>query len=651
MLSYPAAASSSQPLKKEPAGTRTTPLHTAVRTTDRASLERALAAPDSTDPDSRDSSGQTPLLLAAASGAPELTQLLLQHGADPSVAGAGGRTPLHAAAERGCLQTVRLLLRHGGLHVSAQDDAGLSPLGVARSAACVRALAEADGALSAADLRLLLRDRPAVLRQLLDLGVQPGKDGVLRVTYRPLRDVGRDCPFEAELMSGLYRSGCWQMFGHPAVELLLEVTRQDTLWLAVTNLALTVVFLAILCTKVMFDLYQVEDGSITILKWVLVAFNIARVFTLLVRWFALRFTVFLTLRFWPEPITTVLTFLVLFLPPGDWIKPIRAITLLSGFLELTLVVESIPKWKTTKAISSLVHVTCNIVGYLLLYVPILIGFGFAFFLLLKKDIDDRNMSRGDVEERKVFRGDVLTMTVAAMVIGNVDITQINEDAPTNWGQFGVVSALTILFMVLAPVVILNMLLALTISDTTKFLSKGSSEYLHHVAVMTSTSQRTLFSLDRSLGALQNRLPGWMFSCVSSLMLCVKWRSALPRQFDVEGSSCVTLTVDPVADDGKTVRVNVWSSKRHYRVSKSVRHGLDQIVRERMDAETSSFTESSRRHMEKVGNLSIQLQQMTMALIAFHSISVTSQRQLPNISFLIDTHRRLDLLAFSSVEQL
>ena len=441
----------------------------------------------------------------------------------------------------------------------------------------MRELVRADGALSSADLPLLLRDRPDVLRQLLDLGVQQDNNGELRVTYRPLRDVGHesDCPFEAELVSRLQLSGRWQMLGHPAVELLLEVTRQDTLWLAITRLVLFVAFLATLCTKVILDLYDVEQGY-SELWWVLITFTCTRILSPIVKIIFMKFRTVLTLRFWPGVITTALTFVALFLPRDD--RAAHAAALLAVFFELTLVIESVPKWKATKAISSLLHVTRSIVGYLFLYLPILLGFALAFFVLLKKDVRDRKDS--------LFRGDVLLMTVAAMVIGEVDVAEINTQAPQSFGGFSVCTAIFLLFLVLVPLVMLNMLLALTISDTTKFLSKGSSEYLHHVASMTSTSQLAVFSLDRKLQALRNRLPGWLFSCISSLTLCVKWRSALPRQFEVEGSSCVTLVVSPVGDDGKTVHVTVWGSKRHFSVSRNVRHGLDQIVQDRVAMDTN-----------------------------------------------------------------
>ena len=201
-----------------------------------------------------------------------MTQRLLQRGADPSLAGSGGRFPLHAAAEAGRFDTLRLLLNalqkagHSGA-VSARDDRGLTPLGLASQPACVRELAEAGAALSPADLSLLMRDRRDVLYHLFDLGVQADGDGHLRVTYRAFRDVGGDCPFETELFER------WELLLHPAVELLLDVTRRDTFWLAVCILVFSLVFLTLLCVTVMFDLYQFAKEASYMLKWVLFAFT------------------------------------------------------------------------------------------------------------------------------------------------------------------------------------------------------------------------------------------------------------------------------------------------------------------------------------------------------------------------------------------
>ncbi|KAF0289576.1 hypothetical protein FJT64_012222 [Amphibalanus amphitrite] len=152
-----------------------------------------------------------------------------------AAAGARCTRPLGAAvrAPSGCWCS-------SGASALLRDADGRTPLAEARSAECVRELVSADAALSAADLHGVLRSRPEVLRQLLDLTVQPDGDGALRVSFRTLRNIGTDCPFETELMQRLQSSSHCQLFGHPSVQLLLEVTRHDTVCLAVFTVVLMV---------------------------------------------------------------------------------------------------------------------------------------------------------------------------------------------------------------------------------------------------------------------------------------------------------------------------------------------------------------------------------------------------------------------------
>ncbi|KAF0289577.1 hypothetical protein FJT64_012223 [Amphibalanus amphitrite] len=225
----------------------------------------------------------------------------------------------------------------------------------------------------------------------------------------------------------------------------------------------------------------------------------------------------------------------------------------------------------------------KMVRYLLVYLPILIGFGLAFFVLLKKDVKQQRAS--------VFRGDLMIMTIAAMFIGAVDVDQVTASEGSEYkawlwspAEYVVRIAIFLFFLLAVPVVMMNMLLALTISDSNQFLSRGSSEYLRHTASLTAVSQRAVFSLFRCVQALQDRLPSRL-GCLASVLLCVKWRSVLPRQFD-DGSSTVTLVVCPAKDNDSRARVTVYGSKRRYSVHRSLWCDLNSIVQERETAEAA-----------------------------------------------------------------
>jgi len=84
----------------------------------------------SADREATDISGQTPLSEAAANGHRTMVELLLQSHASAQSADRGGETALHWAAGRGFRSIVELLLAHGA-EVNAKTTAGTTPLHLA----------------------------------------------------------------------------------------------------------------------------------------------------------------------------------------------------------------------------------------------------------------------------------------------------------------------------------------------------------------------------------------------------------------------------------------------------------------------------------------------------------------------------------------
>ena len=89
-------------------------------------VARAQAAIDA-GADVNDGEGAM-LTSAAAKGNPEVTRLLLEHGADADRTNDLGYTPLHYAAQRGYLEVVRLLLVENGADVDRTNKYGRTPL-------------------------------------------------------------------------------------------------------------------------------------------------------------------------------------------------------------------------------------------------------------------------------------------------------------------------------------------------------------------------------------------------------------------------------------------------------------------------------------------------------------------------------------------
>ena len=102
-----------------------------VRTT------RERTPPDETKPaflsaleSTLDSSGSTPLHVAASNGHAEVVALLLENGADPNAKNRIDVTPLHMAAMDGHLPVVELLVAHGA-DVNARQCANQTALHLA----------------------------------------------------------------------------------------------------------------------------------------------------------------------------------------------------------------------------------------------------------------------------------------------------------------------------------------------------------------------------------------------------------------------------------------------------------------------------------------------------------------------------------------
>ena len=421
-------------------------------------------------------------------------------------------------------------------------------------------------------------------------------------------------------MHQLQRSSSSRVLSHPSVELLLEITRHDTKYLAFTSFLMMGIFLAVLCTKAFLDAYQIWPQVSDRLGNVLLAFSAFRILFFAARLFVMRTKLF-TIRIWPNVVTTVSTLLTVLLSSRQYSRPISAVAILFGFLELTLAFESIP-YRANRAISSLVHVTRKMIGYLLMFLPILIGYGLAFFVMLKKDVVQQRAS--------LFRGDLMTMNMAAMFIGEInvdDITKSEEKVYEKWLwnplEYVLRTGTFLFFLLTVPLVMMNLLLALTISDTNKFLSKSSSEYLRHIAGLTSASQRTAFLLERGLRLLQDKLPTRL-GCIESLLLHLKWRTVLPRQFD-EDSSTITLEVQPPKEGASAARVTVWGSKTRFSAHRGLWCELEAIVQERevcQRAQSERSPLSEQMNPAALQTLSDQLSELRQMVAQLHTVTST-----------------------------
>jgi hypothetical protein len=157
------------------------------RTESGASEERALVIARSllgrgADPNCCRGTGNSPLFIAAGSGADSLVSLLLQRGADPNVPALNGITPLMEASVLGRAGAVRILLRGGAQvnTVNAETDSSALCLAVGAGReqvveALLNAGADPDGPCGGRPVRAAARSIPGMSRLVARIApVRPG---------------------------------------------------------------------------------------------------------------------------------------------------------------------------------------------------------------------------------------------------------------------------------------------------------------------------------------------------------------------------------------------------------------------------------------------------------------------------------------------
>jgi ankyrin repeat protein len=82
-------------------------------------------------PDTKDETGETPLLSASLAGNADVVAILVERGAKTGSRNDRGLTPLHGAAYAGSIKTVRLLVESGAAVNDAQNVFKVTPLIVA----------------------------------------------------------------------------------------------------------------------------------------------------------------------------------------------------------------------------------------------------------------------------------------------------------------------------------------------------------------------------------------------------------------------------------------------------------------------------------------------------------------------------------------
>ena len=594
--------SGAEPSHTGPQGS--TPLYEAVLGGRRACAELLLhagARPNAFELTER----HTPLHQACRAGDEAIAELLLRYGADANVPDYNHRIALHMAAQAGSAECVRLLVQHGS-RVNTADLQGMTPLDLARDADCQRALVKVGAVLSADGFRRLMRGSPAALERLLDFGVERADDGEVQVNYKPLQHIGADCPFETELVREVNRTGRWNLVQHPAMEVLFDLTRQDVYFtiVAFTRVLFRAILLGVLLAAMVVQVYHPDNQSASMtLMFVLGVLYFLRLMKLVVEIGFTRLKFLITLRMWPEFIATILAVTATSVQDAEFKRIMYSLAIVAAFLDLALAIESISLWKSTIAISSFLYVTHTIIRFLVIFSPILLGFGVAFYVLFGKG--DESESSKDEDDDESLQGHFLVVKVVEMLLGNIDAGEIKNLSPQSSMGYTASNIIVTVFVVLVPLAMLNLLLALTISDTAKFLSKGGSEFLKNLALKTAWNQQFAFTLDRWVRTLDGVLPRLLFQRLATFTLRLKWRSTLARPAAMERETPVVY-VAATTEDGRTMRASVlrWASmspapetrttfRGHFKIHLSLQQRLCDIV-ERREIEKQELKDSGKK---------------------------------------------------------
>nr|QCO69761.1 pyrexia [Amphibalanus improvisus] len=437
---------------------------------------------------------QTPILKAAQAGNTAALLVLAELGASCEARDQRDNTLLHLAAASGNSQTVSAALdRLPASFLQEKNKNGDTPLLLAKNRETVRPLLASGARADEPTTRKLLANIPSsvpdVLERYMTTNDEPLDSSQLEVylDYMPFWDPKRDVPApETDLLRDIVDADQNELLKHPVVETFMHVK-----WLQIRryfyfNFVFYVCFALLVTAYGMMRVMYPYERSTTVVA----------VFTALFTLLCLLREMFQMAYSWRLYVTSVENWLELLaialttaLLAGHssyqpWVNHVVAWLMLATWLEMTLMVGRFPS--VGIYIYMFVRVARKLIGFLLVYSPLLVAFALSFHVLF-----------GMTPAFKTIPLSLIKTFVMMMGEYDYDGMFTEIDGPSYPGTSHL---LLILFVVSMSIITVNLLIGLTVNDIQGLFKVAGVERLRMTviqilyieSVIYSTVTKTLF---------------------------------------------------------------------------------------------------------------------------------------------------------------
>ncbi|KAF0296921.1 Transient receptor potential channel pyrexia [Amphibalanus amphitrite] len=431
--------------------------------------------------------GQTPVLQAAEVGNTAALLVLAELGATCDAVDHRGNTLLHLAASSGNPQTVSAALdRLPADAVGRLNQKGMTPLQVAKNRETVRPLLGAGAQADEPTALMLLKNMPSAMPDVLDRYMttngQPLDSSQLEVylDYMPFWDVERKKPApETALLRAIVDANQNELLKHPVVETFMHVK-----WLQIRryfyfNFVFYVCFALLVTAYGMLRVMDPEKPSTTVVAGFTALFTflclLRETFQMAYSWRLYVSSIENWLELLAIGLTTAL--LVSHNSYRPWVNHVVAWLMLATWLEMTLMVGRFPS--VGIYIYMFVRVARKLIGFLMVYSPLLVAFALSFHVLF-----------GLTPAFKTIPLSLIKTFVMMMGEYDYDGMFSGNEGPS---YPGTAHLLLILFVVSMSIITVNLLIGLTVNDIQGLFKTAGVERLRMTVIQILYIESVIYS--------------------------------------------------------------------------------------------------------------------------------------------------------------
>ncbi|XP_037091953.1 transient receptor potential channel pyrexia-like [Pollicipes pollicipes] len=431
--------------------------------------------------------GLTPLHQAAAAGNTAALLTLVELGARCAGQDARGNTLLHAAVTSGCASTVSAALdRLPAAALHQPNKAGRTPLQQATNRETVRLLLAAGARGDEPTTLTLLQNVPSavpdVFEHYMTTNNRPLDSSELEVylDYMPFWDAERQHPApETGVLRAIVDADQDELLKHPLVETFLHIKWLQVRRFFIFNFAFYVCFALLVTGYGMMCVMQPYAAATKVLACIsgllTIAAAIRETFQLLYSW---RLYV-RSVENWLELVIIVLNSALLIghNSYGGWVHHTVAWLMLTVWLEMTLMVGRFPSIGIY--IYMFVRVAQKLVGFLLVYSPLLVAFALSFQVLF-----------GDKTAFHTIPHALIKTFVMMMGEYDYDGMFSNDESIVYPGTSHFV---LILFVVSMSIITVNLLIGLTVNDIQGLFKTAGVQRLRMTVIQILYIESVIYS--------------------------------------------------------------------------------------------------------------------------------------------------------------